>query len=190
MFGKKRRGWTFCGTGRNMKRDNIILIGYMGCGKTTMGKCLAKLLDYTFTDTDELIEQQQNRTISEIFATDGEQGFRDMETAILKQLLDKKSDRLVISTGGGMPMREENRALLQKLGTVVYLRATPETIYERIKYDTSRPLLQCENPLKRIKEMLAQRADAYEAAAELNFDADEMSQMELANTIADSIKKS
>lgn len=172
-----------------MKRANIILIGYMGCGKTTMGKCLAKLLGYTFTDTDELIEQQQNRTISGIFATDGEQGFRDMETELLKQLLDKKSDRLVISTGGGMPMRGENRALLKKLGTVVYLKAAPETIYERVKYDTSRPLLQCENPLERIKEMLTQRADAYEAAAELSFDTDEMSQTELADTIAESIKK-
>ena len=141
---------------------NIILVGYMGCGKTTVGKNLARICEMAFLDTDELIEEQQGRTISEIFATDGEAVFRDMETQALKEMLKKKKEGFVISTGGGMPVREENRELLKQLGKVFYLKAEPETIYERVKGDTKRPLLQCENPLNRIQEMLAQREPADE----------------------------
>ena len=126
-----------------MIRNNIILIGYMGCGKTTVGKNLARITGYTFTDTDEMIEKEQGRTISEIFATDGEEAFRKMETKLLEQLIQEQSTQLVISTGGGMPLREKNRKLLAELGTVIYLQTKPQTVYERIKDDTKRPLLQC-----------------------------------------------
>ncbi|MDE7478489.1 MAG: shikimate kinase, partial [Lachnospiraceae bacterium] len=122
--------------------DNIILTGYMGSGKTTVGRNVAKLMNYTFVDTDELIVEQQNRSINEIFAADGEQAFRDMETALLQKLIADKKEHLVISTGGGMPLRAENRQLLSRLGKVVYLKASPKTIYNRIKGDTTRPLLQ------------------------------------------------
>lgn len=166
-----------------MKDKNIILIGYMGCGKTTVGKYLAKVLEYTFVDTDELIEQQQNRTISEIFASEGEQSFRDMETALLKQLIDKMSSRLVISTGGGMAVREENRTLLQTLGTVVYLKASPETIYDRVKGDAKRPLLQCDDPLARIKDMLSQRQSTYETVAQITVEVDGVKQTDAAEII-------
>ena len=118
--------------------ENIILTGYMGSGKTTVGKNVAKLKAYTFLDTDEMIVQQQRRSINEIFATEGEQAFRDMETALLRQLIDEKRERIVLSTGGGMPLRAENRQLLSKLGKVVYLKASPATIYNRIKGDTTR----------------------------------------------------
>ena len=104
-----------------MIRNNIILIGYMGCGKTTVGKNLARITGYTFTDTDEMIEKEQVRTISEIFATDGEEAFRKMETKLLEQLIQEQIIQLVISTGGGMPLREKNRKLLAELGTVIYL---------------------------------------------------------------------
>ena len=134
--------------------ENIILTGYMGCGKTTVGKHIAKRLGYTFVDTDEMIVEQQHRSINEIFADDGEAAFRVMETELLKQMIDAKRDHMVIASGGGMPIREENRRLLAVLGRVVYLKASPETIYGRVKEDTARPLLQCENPMKRIEEML------------------------------------
>ncbi|MBD5471083.1 MAG: shikimate kinase, partial [Lachnospiraceae bacterium] len=150
--------------------NNIILIGYMGCGKTTVGKNIAKLKKHIFTDTDELIVAQQNRSISDIFEKDGEDVFRAMETALLEKMIADGNDRLVISTGGGMPVREENRQLLRQLGTVVYMRVKPETVYERIKGDTTRPLLQCDNPLERIREMIKSRGPAYEAAAELVID--------------------
>ena len=162
---------------------NIILTGYMGSGKTTIGKKLAKLTGYTFMDTDELIEQQQGRTISEIFAADGEEAFREMETKLLEQMLEEKKERLVISTGGGMPLREENKTLLVGLGVVFYLKLEPETVYNRIKDDTKRPLLQCDNPLARIKEMLAVRGPVYESAAQHIIQVDGIKQNEIAEQI-------
>ena len=165
--------------------SNVILIGYMGCGKTTVGKNLARICDLTFIDTDEQIEVQQGRTISEIFATDSEAGFRDMETKYLEELLASKEDGLVLSTGGGMAIRPQNQVLLKQIGTVVYLQAKPETIYERVKGDTKRPLLQCEDPLNKIKEMLVNREPSYLAAADHVLQVDDFKQSE----IADKIKK-
>lgn len=163
--------------------NNIILIGYMGCGKTTVGKNLTKITGYTFVDTDEMIEKQQGRTIREIFAADGEAAFRDMETALLHQMIAEKKEQLIISTGGGMPVREENRPLLASLGTVVYLKVQPETVYSRIKDDTKRPLLQCADPLTRIREMLAVRGPVYEAAAQKIIQADGLKHTEIAALI-------
>ncbi|MDE6912259.1 MAG: shikimate kinase [Lachnospiraceae bacterium] len=162
---------------------NIILVGYMGCGKTTVGESIAEATRYTFADTDEMIVAQQGRSISDIFAQDGEPAFRDMETALLVKMLTEKNDTCVISTGGGMPVQKENRNLLRQLGTVVYLRAKPETVYERIKGDTTRPLLQCENPMERIREMIKSRNPAYEEAAELVIDVDDLTQREVAEQI-------
>ena len=164
---------------------NIILIGYMGCGKTTVGKNLAKMLEYEFVDTDEAIEHQQGRTISDIFATDGENAFRNMETEYLKNLIKEKSDRQVLSTGGGMAIREENQKLLKQLGLVVYLRAKPQTVYERVKGDTRRPLLQCDDPLAKIKKMLEERGPVYTDTAHHIIDVDEFRQQEIAEKIMD-----
>lgn len=172
--------------------ENIILTGYMGSGKTTVGKKVAKIKNYTFVDTDEMIVEQQKRSIKEIFAEDGEQTFRDLETTLLRQLVDEKREYMVISTGGGMPLREENRKLLSKLGKVVYLKASPATIYNRIKGDTARPLLQCANPMKRIEEMLAAREPMYEEGAVLIVNVNELRQSEAAEQcvkIADQIEQ-
>ena len=122
-----------------MKR--IVLMGFMGAGKTTVGKELAKALSWEFIDTDECIEKEQRRKISDIFAEDGEAAFRDLETNLLKRLL-KSEAAFVLSIGGGMPVREENRTLLQEMGTVVYLKTSKEEIIRRVSGDTSRPLLQ------------------------------------------------
>lgn len=121
--------------------SNIVLMGFMGAGKTTIGKELAKALGYEFIDTDERIEKEQGRKISDIFSKDGEAAFRDMETDLLKRLQNKE-ERFVLSIGGGMPVRVENRSLLQSLGTVVYLKTSKEEIIRRVSDDTSRPLLQ------------------------------------------------
>ena len=145
-------------------KNNCILIGYMGCGKSTVGRQLSDTLKYGFADTDALIEEEQGRTIAEIFEVDGEQFFRDLETEALRKLLETEG-KYVISVGGGLPLREENRMLLQKLGQVIYLKATPDTIYNRIKGDVTRPLLQTNNPKERIIEMLNEREEKYFAAA-------------------------
>lgn len=167
--------------------NNIILIGYMGSGKTTVGKRLAEVFSdskkYIFVDTDELIVQQQQRSINEIFDMNGEAAFRKMETELLRQLIAEKRKSMILSTGGGMPVKKENRPLLSVLGTVIYLKASPETIYTRIKEDTTRPLLQCENPMAKITEMIAQRNPVYESTASMIVDTDSFSHFEVADEI-------
>lgn len=151
--------------------DNTILIGFMGCGKSTVGIRLSYRMRRAMEDTDKLIEKDEGRSIAEIFRTDGEAYFRQLETECLKKLL-KTTNRQIISVGGGLPIREENHALLKKLGTVIYLRAEAETIYGRVKHDTARPLLQCEDPLERIREMMEKRAPIYEKTADIVIDVD------------------
>lgn len=144
---------------------NIVLVGYMGSGKSSVAYQLSYKIQTPYIDSDKQIEREQQMTISEIFATRGEAAFRDMETEYLKRLIADKS-RLILSTGGGMPVREENRALLKQVGMVIYLKTDAETIYERIKDDTTRPLLQCEDPKAKIWEMLAVRGPMYEDCAD------------------------
>ena len=155
------------------KGNNLILIGFMGSGKTSVGIKLSYRLRMPVEDTDKLIERQEGRSISDIFASDGEAYFRRRETQLLQELRQKKQ-RMIFSTGGGTPVREENREALKRLGTVIYLRIRPETVYARLKGDTTRPLLQCEDPLRRIRELMEERREAYEACADLIVDVDEM----------------
>ena len=122
--------------------NNIILIGFMGCGKSTVGFRLSYRLRRVLEDTDKLIERKEGRSISDIFALKGEDAFRRMETACLRELLLSQEEK-IIATGGGLPMRQENHALLKQLGTVIYLRISAKNVWERLKGDTSRPLLQC-----------------------------------------------
>ncbi len=151
--------------------DNVILIGFMGCGKSSIGRKLSYKLQKTLIDTDRLIEKEQDLTISEIFETRGEESFRDLETECLRSLL-KNGGNQIISTGGGLPMREENRKLLKQLGCVVFLRATTETIYERLCNDTTRPLLQGADPQQKIAVLLKKRAVIYNHAADIVIDTD------------------
>lgn len=165
---------------------NVVLIGFMGCGKTTVGIRLSYRIRRVLEDTDKRIEREQGMTISDIFAKEGEAYFRDLETDLLKRISTEKYQR-VISTGGGLPMREENRMLLKQLGKVVYLRIKPETVYQRLKNDTTRPLLQCEDPLKRITELMEQRAPLYEQAAHIIIDVDELTMEQVLEQIVSQI---
>lgn len=145
---------------------NIILIGFMGCGKTSVGKRLSETLGCAFLDTDELIEEAQKRSIREIFDTDGEMAFRAMETDCLKDLRMKEQNGFVLSVGGGLPMREENRVLLKQLGDVILLQVSPDVVYQRLKNDRTRPLLQDRNPRGRILDLMSARKKCYEDAAD------------------------
>lgn len=169
------------------KNNNIVLIGFMGSGKTTVGIRLSYRMRRVIEDTDKLIEKKEGKTIREIFAKEGEAYFRQAETAMLQELGGKLRNH-ILSVGGGTPVREENRELLKKLGTVVYFRVKPETVYKRLRNDTSRPLLQCENPLEKIEELLAARKEAYESSADIIIDVDELTMNEVAERVMQELK--
>lgn len=146
-----------------MSDRNVVLIGFMGSGKSSVGEALADSVGYSYVDTDKLIEKKTGRKIKDIIPTDGEEAFRDLETEAIRGLADVK--RSIISVGGGAPLREENRKLLSRIGLVIHLSATPEEIYQRVKHETHRPLLAKSPDLRAtIKDMLAKRAEAYSFA--------------------------
>lgn len=161
---------------------HIILIGFMGAGKTTVGKALSQLTGKPLVDTDKLIEERAGMSISRIFETRGEEAFRKLETEILQEL-SKKLEPLVISVGGGLPLREENRKLLEQMGQRIYLRVRPDTVLQRLSGDTKRPLLQGEHVKERVEELLNQRNPIYEAAASGILDVDGSTPKETAEKI-------
>ncbi len=169
-----------------MRRKNIILTGFMGSGKTSVGLRLSYRLRMPVEDTDKLIERRAGCSVAEIFAEKGEDWFRERETELLRELPDRKQGR-IYSLGGGTPVRPGNRELLRQLGKVVYLRVRPETVYERLKGDDTRPLLQCTDPLGRIRQLMESRREAYESAAHLVLDTDDMSVDEITEKIAEEI---
>ena len=141
---------------------NIIFTGFMGVGKTSVGTRLARDLGFVFVDTDLLIEADQKITITEIFSSFGEQYFRDVESRIIGRVLADEGQ--VVSTGGGAVLRDENRQAFRKNGVTICLTARPEVIYDRIRHETHRPLLQVPDPLARIRELLAARSPFYHQA--------------------------
>ena len=164
----------------NPKYRNIFLVGFMGAGKTTVGRILAQKLGYIYIDADMLIEERAGRTITEIFSEKGEEYFRDLETETLKSLSDK--EKQVIATGGGAVMSEENRNLMESGGVTVYLKAPAHVIWDRVKDSKSRPLLQVEDPFGTIEKLLEKRIPAYERA-DLTVDTESLSAEEVASEI-------
>lgn len=167
---------------------NIILIGFMGSGKTTMGLRLSYRLRMPVEDTDKLIERRAGKSISRIFAEEGEEAFRAMETQLLESFRDKKC-RNILSVGGGTPIILENRKLLRQCGRVIYLKVRPETVYERLREDSQRPLLQCDNPLEKIKKLMAERSSAYEECADAIIETDGLETEEILEKIVTSSRE-
>lgn len=141
---------------------NLALAGFMGVGKSTVGRMAAEQLGFEFLDTDECIEREAGCSIRELFARHGEPFFRECERNLVRSLAAR--ERLVISTGGGLIVDPENLRSLQEHALVVCLWASPETIHERVRHMTHRPLLQTPDPLARIRELLAEREPAYRQA--------------------------
>jgi shikimate kinase len=141
---------------------NIILTGFMGTGKSTVGRKLAARLGHKFVDTDLLIEREEGTSITRIFADKGEPYFRERE----KQMIDRVCSEggTVIATGGGAMMSEANVARMKGSGTVICLTATPDIILERVRKNSDRPLLQEKDPFTKIRTLLAARAEAYARA--------------------------
>lgn len=169
-----------------MYPTNIILIGMMGSGKTTVGQLLAARTDYTYIDTDELLTRQTGRSISEIFAADGEAEFRRLESAVILQVTTH--EKQVIATGGGVILRLENVAALRQTGVVIFLAATPETLLRRLRGDTHRPLLQGGNPAETLQYLLEERLPLYQGAAHLTVDTDRLTPAEVVEVIQQKIQ--
>ena len=142
--------------------QNLALTGFMGVGKSTMGRHLAASLKLKFVDTDELIEEREQKSIPEIFSLQGEDYFRNVERKLVLEMLDW--DGRVISTGGGLVSFGDNMEQLKQSAFVVSLWASAETIYSRVKRQSHRPLLQGEDPLETIRSLLASRKSAYQLA--------------------------
>ena len=148
-----------------MKIHNIFLIGFMGVGKSTIAKILAKELQAELIEMDETIEAEAGMTINEIFATYGEAHFRDLESALIQKISEKGG--AVVSCGGGAVLRRENVDLMKQRGKIIFLSATPETIYERVKNSTHRPLLNGNMNVEYIRELMERRREIYEQAADV-----------------------
>lgn len=151
-----------------MNDSNIVLVGFMGTGKSSVGRLISAMLAYEFVDTDELIAKRAGAPVSEIFAEQGEETFRDLETEVLSSLSGDR--RRVIATGGGAVLREENRSILRDLGFVALLTASEDVIYRRVRRSTHRPLLRTSNPREVIRKRLRERTPLYQAAAHWSFD--------------------
>ena len=147
---------------------NIFLVGMMGAGKTTVGRLLARRLKLRFVDSDQEIESRCGVKIPLIFEIEGEAGFRAREAQVLSELTALEG--IVLGTGGGAVLAEDNRRRLSTNGTVVYLRARPEDLYERVRHDRNRPLLATADPLGRLRELYAQRDPVYRSIADLTID--------------------
>jgi shikimate kinase len=151
------------------KGGHLVLIGFMGSGKTSIGRSLSYKLKRAFYDTDKMIEEREGVTISELFKTKGEKYFRELETQVLREVRDDRIPR-IYSLGGGTPVSLQNQPLIKTIGTVVYLRLKPEEVWERLKGDTTRPLLQCDDPLAKIQSLMKLRSPAYERCADIIID--------------------
>lgn len=151
-----------------MHAGSLYLVGMMGAGKSTVGRLLARRLKLRFLDCDQEIERRCGVKIPLIFEIEGEAGFRARETQVLAELAALKD--VVLATGGGAVLAEENRGRLAEHGTVIYLRARPEDLYQRVRHDLNRPLLATRDPLRRLREMHAERDPLYASIADLVVD--------------------
>jgi len=160
---------------------NIILIGFMGTGKTCVARALHQISQFHVLDTDTLIEQQTQLFLSELFKTKGEPFFREKETSVLQEI--RADDNHIISTGGGIVLKKDNRALLRNLGIVFWLKASPNTISERLKSNNSRPLLASSDKQETIQQLLQERQVLYTKTAHIEIETDQKSIEEIAQEI-------
>lgn len=163
------------------KSENIYLIGLMGAGKTTIGRQLAKALGVPFYDSDKAIEERTGVDIPTIFEFEGEEGFREREQKMLQQLTTMQG--IVLATGGGAVLREENRRMLSQNGFTVYLNCAIDKLLERTRKDTQRPLLKTDNPKQRLETLFAQREPLYLACADFKIDTGTMPSREVVEHI-------
>lgn len=165
-----------------MKRSaNVYLVGMMGAGKTTIGRLLARRLRMRFLDSDQEIERRCGVKVPLIFEIEGEPGFRARESQVLAELTALEG--IVLATGGGVVLAPANRERLAAAGTVIYLRAKPEDLYERVRNDRNRPLLATPDPLARLRELYVERDPLYQEVADIVIDTGRQTVSALARTV-------
>lgn len=164
---------------------NIVLTGFMGTGKTEIGRELSNILGWKLIDIDDEIVKAQNSSINDIFSKSGEQAFRGLEAEMIRETVRKNN--VIISTGGGAILRQENIDLLRSNGIIVCLTARPETILNRTSKSSKRPLLNVENPLGRIKDLMESRKFFYEKA-DLMIDTEAKTPLQIAEEILENIR--
>jgi len=169
-----------------MSSGNIFLVGMMGAGKTTLGRALAQRLGQEFFDTDRVLVERTGVPVGTIFEIEGEEGFRRRESAVLAELA--KHEGCVIATGGGVVLAEDNRRLMRASGTVVYLRARLENLWERTRHDSSRPLLATPNPRAKLVELLEARDPLYREAAHIIVDTGSQSAATLVTRVVTALR--
>jgi shikimate kinase len=162
---------------------NIVLVGFMGSGKTSVGRNLASLTGHRFLDTDEIISTGQNASITEIFARLGEEGFRDLETRCLQDLVGVCG--VILATGGGIILRPENRDLLHQIGAVAWLDADPDVLFERVSRNRKRPLLATEDPRATFDTLRSNRLAIYEETADFRVDSTGLTHLQAARRVMD-----
>ncbi len=167
--------------------NNIVLIGFMGTGKSSVAKALEREYGYRLVDTDERIALIEGMSIAEIFKKKGEEGFRRLETELIKNELMGLSG-VVISCGGGMPLKKENRKLLKSVGTVIWLKASAQEILKRLAGDTKRPLLACDNREAMVLSLMEERSPLYAEAANFEVVTDEKTPSQIAREIVGIVK--
>jgi shikimate kinase len=151
--------------GRKLQSGNLILVGMMGSGKTTVGRALARHLGKTFVDSDEEIIKRTGVTVPHIFDIEGEAGFRQREAAAIGDLV--RRDNMVLATGGGAVLAEQNRAMLQQNGIVIYLKANVHDLWQRTRHDRNRPLLQTADPHAKLTELFQLRDPLYQQVSDI-----------------------
>jgi shikimate kinase len=167
--------------------SNIVLIGFMGSGKTSIGKRLSLRMKWEFIDMDDFIEKREGMSINEIFAQRGEQYFRDIERELCQRFSEPKSK--IIATGGGVIKNAGNMADLKKGGVVIYLKSNPETIAYNLRNDDTRPLLRCDDKLGKIRELLEQREPTYKKYADITIDVSKLNMEDTLNRITEEYER-
>lgn len=166
------------------RRNNVILTGFMGTGKSSVGRRVAESLGFAFVDTDQIVVELAGKPIPRIFAEDGEDRFREWETEALRSCANR--ERQVIATGGGIVTQPRNHPILREAGYVFWLKASPEAVLQRVARNRERPLLQTADPLATIRELLDSRIELYRACADEEVNTTELTLEEAAHGITES----
>lgn len=164
---------------------NIALVGFMGCGKTSVGRCLAARTGYDFVDTDDLVAEKAGKPVAEIFSAEGEGAFRVMEREVLQGLVGRK--RMILSTGGGLILEPVNREALRRMGIVAWLDADPDLLFERASRSGRRPLLQTDTPKESFHQLLESRIAIYSDTSDFRVDSTALDHTQTAEAILESL---